>query len=329
MAIVILYAGRTYYGALLRRAVGFRARSGEATGVDAQSIRTCRFFLLSVLGFIAILALYGIPVDLAIIWTLALLMLFLVLCRLVAEMGIPWTPLSNVGPMPLMLAVLGEKALGAKALALLSVFNNLTLNTTVFIPPAAANAAHIEARLTGRLASAKILIPFLVIMLTACAATAIWLGYSSEGDANDYPTRGFAAINTAAASVQNLYLRGDTPPAARDLLANNTPFRERWAAVRVDPRFPPLFAVGAALVLLAGFARLRFSWFIGWLIKAAILKIGGGRLFEKTRPFFVGVLTGLAFIFSFWIITNIVIFRNNNFTFERDWSLIFKDMFSS
>jgi hypothetical protein len=248
--------------------------------------------------------------------------------------------------------VLGEKALGAKAYALMAIFDNLTLNTTVHVVPAAAQAAHVEMRLRGRLSGARILAPFLLVMLTACVATAIWTGYSSEGAANDYPTRGFASLNTAAATIQNLYLRGDTPPAARDLLSSNTPFLERWAGVRVDPRFPVLFACGAALILLTGVARLRFSWFplhplplvllgswlmsrycfsffLGWLIKAAIIKVGGGRLFERTKPFFVGMVTGLAVIYSFWIVANIATFRCNNFTFERNWLLVFKDMFSS
>jgi hypothetical protein len=352
MAGIILYAGRTYYAALFRRAVGLGNKAGDAGGVNAQSIRICRFFLLSVVGFITVLALYGIPLDLAVIWTLALLMLFLVTCRIVAEMGIPWTPLSGVAPMPFMLSVLGEKALGAKAYAMMAILDNLTLNTTVHIPTAAATAAHVEARLTGRVSGAKILIPFVIVMVTACVATALWVGYSSEGAANDYPSRGFATINNAATAIQSRYLQGATPAATRDLLSTSKPLRERWAAVRVDPRFPPLFAFGATLILLTGLARLRFSWFplhplplvllgswvmsryvfsffLGWLIKAAILKVGGGRLFEKTKPFFVGVVTGLAFIFSVWIVADIAIFRNSNFTFEREWSLIFKDMFSS
>jgi hypothetical protein len=351
MAVLILYAGRTYYGALFRRALGFGPRSGAAGPVDPQSIRVCRFFLLALVGFVAILNRYGIPLDLAVIWTLALLILFLVACRLVAEMGIPWTPLSGVGPMPFLLTTLGEKAIGAKALALLAIFDNLTLNTTVYVPSAAINAAHVEARTRGRVSGGRLLIPFLAVMIVALVATALWIGYSSEGAANDYPSREFETINAAAVSIQNLYLQGDNPPAVGALLSRDTPFLERWAAVRVDPRFPPLFACGAALILFTGFARLRFAWFplhplplvllgswlmsryyfsflLGWLIKVAILKIGGGRLFERTKPFFVGVVTGLAFIYACWIVADIFIFRANNFTFEPDWSLIFRDMFS-
>ena len=352
MAVLILYAGRTYYTALFRRALGLGPRSGAAGPIDSQSITVCRFFLLALIGFVTILTHYGIPLDLAIIWTLALLILFLVTCRLVAEMGIPWTPLSDLGPMPFLLNTLGEKAIGAKAYAFLAIFDNLTLNTTTYVPAAALHAAHVEARSRGRLSGSRILIPFLVIMLIALVATAMWVGYSSAGAANDYPSRGFATINAAASSIHSQYLQGDRAPAVHELLAKNTPFLQRWAAVRIDPRFLPLFACGAGLILATGFARLRFSWFplhplplvllgswvmsryffsffLGWLIKVIILKIGGGRLFEKTKPFFVGAVAGLAFIYACWIVANLFIFRANNFTFEQEWALIFKDMFSS
>lgn len=353
MAAVILYAGRTYYLALLRRALDFRRHRGDDPGgVDAAAIRTCRIFLLAAASFVALLTLYGIPLDLAIIWTLALLVFFLVLCRLLAEMGIPWLPLPGVAPLPFLLSVLGEKALGAKALALLTLQNHATLNTTVFIPPMAANAAHVETRLTGRPTPLRLLLPLAAILTVAFTATAIWIGYSSEGAVNDYPIRSFGTINTTAATIQNRYLQGNAAPDLRTLFSRNLPLRERWASVRVDPRFPPLFAFGAAMILLTGFARLRFAWFplhplplvligswimsryyfsflVGWLIKSAILKIGGGRLFEKTRPFFVGVLIGLAFIFSLWVVVNTIVFRHHNFTMELQWTLPLRDMFST
>jgi hypothetical protein len=351
MSILILYAGRTFYLALFRQALGLGPRSAPGGPVDPQSVRVCRVFLLALVGFVVILNRYGIPLDLAIIWTLALLTLFLVTCRIVAEMGIPWTPM-HIGPLSFLLSALGEKAIGAKAFAFLAVFHNLTLNTTVYVSSAAINAAHVENRSRGQVSGARILIPFLTVMVVALVATAMWVGYSSDGAANDYPSRDFKTINAVASSIQNRYLQGDTPPAMRELLSRDTPFMERWAAVRVDPRFPPMFACGAALILLTGVARLRFSWFpfhplplvllgswlmsrycfsffLGWLIKVAIIKIGGGRLFEKTKPFFVGVVTGLAFIYASWIVANIFIFRANNFTFEPEWALIFRDMFSS
>lgn len=358
MAGIILYAGRVYYIGLLRRALGWRrsAAAGADGGIDRQSVWICRAFLASVLTFVVVLCLYGVPLDLAVVWTLALLVAFLVICRLVAEMGVPWTPLGVFLPLPFSLALLGEKTLGAKAYALLSIFGSVTTpaRSNVFlIPPMVANAAHVEVRVSRRLATPAIIVPFLGVVLASSVAVAIWMDYSSEGSANDYPFAGFDAINQAATRIGNTFQdKADAPQALRAGLAANRPFLERWAAIRVDPRFPPMFALGAALVLVTGAARLRFPrfplhplplvllgswlmsryWFsflLGWLIKKAILKVGGGRLFEKTRPFFVGAVTGLALVYSGWILANVAIYWRHNFTFQSDWLIFFRDMFSN
>jgi len=351
MALIILYAGRTYYVAVFRRALGL----SSTQDIDGQSIWIFRVFLLSVVAFISVLCTYGVPLDLAVIWTLALLMMFLVICRLVAEMGIPWTPLANVGPLPFMLSVIGEKALGAKAYALLSIFGSITTpnkTATLLIAPAAANGAHVELKTSGRLDSVKVVAPFLVVFLVCAIATSIWLGYSNEGDTNDYPFGHAWPVMGAASGINSIYLQEEEAPGLNVLLAENEPVAERWRSARIDPKFPKFFMIGAALVLLTGAARLRFPrfplhplplvllgtwlmsryWFsflLGWLIKKVILKIGGGRLFERTRPFFVGVLTGLALIFAFWVIVNIIIYRQNDFTFDMKWWGFVRDMYSS
>jgi hypothetical protein len=350
MAVVILYAGRVHYLGLCRRALGFRSE-----GVDGQSVWACRVFLVSAVGLVLILKAYGIPLELAALWTLALIVMFLVVCRLVAEMGIPWTPLDTVGPLTFLLNTVGERTLGARAYALLAIFNSVTTplkGTLLLLTPAAANAAHVESRLTGRLASLKVIAPFVLAFLAGAAALSIWLGYSTEGAANDYPVRHTSEVMQAANSIHAMFLQGEHPPGIEALLSENRPFAERWSSVRLTPRFPAFFACGAVLVLLTGAARLRFprfplhplplvlvgtwlmsrywfSFFLGWVIKKAILKIGGGRLFERTRPFFVGVLVGLVTVFTFWVIVDVAAFWSNNFTFDAKWSSVFRDMFSN
>ncbi len=354
MAGMILYGGRNYYLALLKRALGWRRfrSKNEENEIDRQSIRICRVFLLSVVAFVATLVHYGVAIDLAILWTLIVLIMFLVVCRLVAEMGIPWIPLGVLLPLPFMVAAFGERVLGAEGYALLAILGVLVIpqrTTLMLLAPMVINAVHVESRVTRRLQTPGILVPFLGVILVLAVAIAIWMGYSSEGAANDYPFDSLGPVNAAARVVGSVFHEGDT---TRTLdVSESVPMLERWSAVSTNPRFPPMFVFGAMLVLATGAARLRypkfplhplpmvllgswlmsrlwFSFMIGWLIKKAILKIGGGRLFESSRPFFIGTIMGLAFIYSVWIVANIVFYRYNHYMFEFEWITFFRDMFN-
>ncbi|MFO7897460.1 MAG: DUF6785 family protein [Planctomycetota bacterium] len=65
----------------------------------------------------------------------------------------------------------------------------------------------------------------------------------------------------------------------------------------------PLHPIGYICVGLSG--GVWFSVFIGWLIKRAALKYGGGRLFRKAIPFFVGLLVGHFVIGGIWLIVGV------------------------
>ena len=77
-------------------------------------------------------------------------------------------------------------------------------------------------------------------------------------------------------------------------------------------------AIGLVLVLLFSAARLHFTWwplhpmlfvtwntphmphfagsfFIGWVIKKLVIKYGGTGVYNKTRPFMVGIIAGEIF----------------------------------
>ncbi len=350
MAGVILYAGRTYYLGLLRSAIGLGAGT-QTGGIDRQSVNICRVFLLSVVAFVFALTRYGVPPDLAILWTLALLVVFLVTCRLVAEMGIPWMPVHVLLPLPFLMAAFGEATLGIRGMALLAIISTVLLPTRItlfLIPPMIANAIHVEARVTGRLRTPALVAPFLLVVLVLAAATAIWMGYSHGGAANDYPLDGFGEINGRAESIGNRL----QDSGIADGLNAHRPMGERWRALRMQPRLPAMFGFGAALVLVTGVARLRFPrfplhplpmvllgswimsrfWFsflLGWLIKQALLKIGGGRLFTRARPFFIGVVVGLTLIYTTWLLANVAIFWNNRYTFQDAWLVFFRFMISN
>ncbi len=48
--------------------------------------------------------------------------------------------------------------------------------------------------------------------------------------------------------------------------------------------------------------RVAFSFFIGWMVKVAVLKFGGGGLFKRLRPFFLGLILGEFGTAGIWIV---------------------------
>jgi len=359
MALLIMYTGRWYYWGVLKTALGLRA-----DGIDAQSTRIARVFLLALILLVAMLVVYGLPLDMAVVWIAILSVWFLVMCRLVAEMGIPWTPLAQTGPLSLMLRALGATGLGAKVYSLVTIFKSMLIPTKgsvlLLAAPAVANAAHVEYRLTGRQSSLKVIAPFLIVVLIVSAGLIIYMGYNTEGPHNDmhyYRTANMHAqgIHGLLQKVGRANSAAQIEASIRGLNADGTPvrglFHTHWGSVKSDEGFWTRFSVGFVLVLVVGLLRLKmprfpfhplplvvlgtwlmsrywWSFLIGWAIKSLILRIGGSRLFERCRPFFTGMIAGQALVLLGWVIVNIVCFMGNDFRFEREWWLFFKDIFS-
>jgi hypothetical protein len=54
----------------------------------------------------------------------------------------------------------------------------------------------------------------------------------------------------------------------------------------------PIGPIGLAMASTYAMDRIYFSVFLGWLVKALIVRFGGLRLYRKAVPFFLGLLLG-------------------------------------
>jgi hypothetical protein len=341
MAALILWTGRHYYLGLLRAAV--TGSSPRLAGDDGPLVWLARVLILAMFGLVLGLWSVGMPLDLAALWTLSLMVSTIVLCRLVGEMGLPWVPLAAAGPVALLPKALGEAVLGARGLSISAVVGGVLTpysNTMLPLAPGVCNAAQVHGPVArvGRMAA--LVGGFCCFVLAASVVVLIVLGYTYEGVANDLPrfTDVIAAANASAR------LGGD--------LQQPLSFAERWSGFSPAPGFLLWSAVGLGLVLVMGGLRLRFarfpfhplpvvlfgSWLlsrfwlaflIGWFIKAAVIKIGGVNLFEKCRPFFAGIVAGLAFTLVVWMFAHIALFVAGGGVFDPTWWGFLSDMYSS
>ena len=55
-------------------------------------------------------------------------------------------------------------------------------------------------------------------------------------------------------------------------------------------------------------SRLWLSLFAAWVIKCALLRIGGGRFFTRSKPFFIGIIAGQVSVLIFWMLVGMIYF---------------------
>jgi len=350
MAMLILYAGRTFYVSLLKRTVGLRAREN----VDSQSLWAMRALMASTF-LLALVMIYRhqLPADVVLFWLVLGFVHLTVLCRLVAEMGIIWLPLADQAPLSVMLVMTGVKTMGVKAYAMLAILQSHLLPSHVSmlpIAPAVMNGARIEDRVTGRTTVAATALPALLCVLLVSAGVLIHFGYGIEGEHEDiFAPDGIPEVRTAATRIYSLATDGNAKALFE---AKPQSLAERWGGAQLASGFTGFFFFGFALVMATGVARLKFprfplhplpllllgtwlmsryvfSFFVGWLIKKALVKIGGGRLFEQSRPFFAGIVVGQAVVATIWVCVNITIFLTNHHSFNDKWYRFMMDIYSS
>ena len=69
-----------------------------------------------------------------------------------------------------------------------------------------------------------------------------------------------------------------------------------WGLIQLRYHFPgwPLHPVGFAIAGAFATDQAAFSVFLAWMIKVAVMKIGGVTLYKKTQPLFLGILVAFS-----------------------------------
>jgi hypothetical protein len=353
LVALVLYSGRGFYLSLLKSCIGLAP--GE-TQVTAPERWYARAGILGAIGLIIALILWGFPWDIAILWTLGSIVFTIVVSRLVAEVGLLWVPLIAIGPTAWLVCLFGAQGMGPALYGLVAATGSVLLPSPVSalpIGPAVAHGLEVQRRLTpaspdapsadaglscSPYTSLKLLLPFLACAFILGAIAHIWLGYSVSGETNDYFTRtGITEVSAAARLPAS-----STVPSLAD----------RWSSIPGKPGTTGFVIFGAVLVLATGLLRIRFprfpfhplpfvligswvlsrfwlSFFIGWFIKQAIIKIGGSTLFDKLKPFFTGLIAGQCLILVFWAWINILLYFTSAGIADPAWWAFFYDIFSA
>ncbi|MCY2927064.1 MAG: hypothetical protein NT031_16850 [Planctomycetota bacterium] len=309
MGLMLLYTGRRDFGQTLRAAL-----IPGPTKVQRSSIWGLRTFLIGAGVFAALLTRTGLDVYLAILFTLASTMMFVVISRIVAETGAfslhPWH-----FPAVTIFGFLGIDAIGpTNYLIMLMVTSVILMDPKVSLMPLVVQGlkvAQLKGLQPGR--TAAIGAPALLIALAvAVPATLYWQYDKGVNSSQDAHNRDWVP-QFAISAFLNMKDKYEIAHDGRLLDANDGALR--FSRILPDKKLMLAFGATMGLVLLFATARLRFPWWplhpilfvmlgtwetkimafsflLGWLAKTAATHLGGHAFYEKVKPLMIGLIAG-------------------------------------
>ena len=307
-ALIVLVGAGLWYARGHLRNVWRKASGSDPTIDDGGEILSYRGALLGGAAGMAGMTVWlwqaGMPGWVAPIFVLAALVIFTGLTRAVAEGGVPTISPAMV-PAGFVVSSVGGPALGPAGL--LAVGQTLVWSgeLLVFMMAPLANAVRLGSDTSG---NRRRLLAAIALAMVVTLAVSVWftmrLAYhhggvnlSGEffGSFPRYPAAQalYQLDNPAGPSITGyLWMLGGGVVMAGLMVA-----RQRFAGW---PLHPLGFAVAPGWTM----SVLWSSIWLAWLIKRAVLRFGGAATYERTKPFFMGLILGQLVIAGFWLVVD-------------------------
>jgi hypothetical protein len=334
-AVIMLYVGRRYYADLLKRTFLFVRQEG----VSASEAVAARVFFVVVFAMIAMLCLLGLNLPMSIMLIVMVLVTYLTVARISAETGLFFIQ-PRWQPMGVLLGLFGYFAMGPVAIIIVG----LTCIVLCFDPsqalmPYLTNALRVCDRLGAKIGRVSFAAGGTYVLCLVIAVTVtLWANYNWPLYEWAFFTRitPKASFDEASTAITNL--------TTTDKLEESLHLTDLQRLANVDPK--PIFlwgaGVGFGLVLLLSALRLRFTWwplhpvfllvwgtwpmvrlshsfFLGWLIKVIVTRLGGGSAYQAAKPLMVGVIAGDLLGAGIWEVVGAIYYAIYNVTGSSYW----------
>jgi hypothetical protein len=314
MFMMIIYTGRNYFKSVFSRAL-FIPHKGQA---DTASIWGARVFLLSLALFVTYLYIVAkIDWPLGILFACICCAVYIVMARLVAETGLFYIS-SICTPAGVLWAFFGAKALGPATLLVLCTLGLVLLfDSREALMPYTVNMLKLAEDAKIKVGKAAILgvVAVLLGLTVAVPVTLYWM-YDQGTPSNFWPNyQGANPFKQTVEAIERLDAQGVLQEAG--IYGSHTGVSR---LLHITPNKPAVitFCIAAGLVLLFSFLRLRlskwpfhpvifltfmtyagrqfgFSFLIAWFIKTIVMKYGGIQIYQKLKPFMIGLIAGELF----------------------------------
>jgi hypothetical protein len=327
LALIILWVGRHHFRMVLGQA--FRgARPGEPQG-RYLGYRTAFWGLVGCAAFmVGWLVAAGAAVLGAAVAVTILLMGFLIITRIIAEVGLvhgqitaplakPWTLLAYYGQ---------PHVVSDKTFYLTSVVNATHYDFREVVPVYAMHGQKVADQtvfVAGPDGRAERRMGRRII---ACLFVALLVGYVVSFYSKLWTQYTYAWTQDARATVLDEWgvynnprdqIVGPTVAYHRGLYASaHDPLAHMaggfgitggLAVLRLRYTWWPLHPIGFVMVGSFPGAHLWFSLFWGWLAKVLIVRFGGASMYTNAKPLFLGLIVGESLAAGFWLAMGIVL----------------------
>jgi len=294
--------GKLHFAAVVRKAL-----RGDPEVDDTDEVMSYRQAVVGLLIGLGIMLVWltasGLPLLLAVPFLLIALLLFVGLTRVVAESGMAEAVAPSIAP-GVMVSALGSRVFGPSGLAAMGMSYVWLSDMRIFVMATAAHGLKLGQELPA--GQRRPLLWAMVGGILIAVAVSI-------------PLTLHWAYQQGGPNLNSWFWDGSPMAAAR------------WSVDKitkpVEPNLPGwiITGVGAALMLWLSVMRQQFMWWpfhpIGfalggvwmmdelwatilgtWLIKSLIMRYGGVKVFQKARPFFLGLILGQFATNGFWLV---------------------------
>ena len=303
-----LWFSRRHLKRVFRCALGVGDEHYDDT--EPSSYRTALLVLiLSLVVMVVWLHIAGLALHHSLILILVAMLFFFGLTRVVAQCGVPTTLAPMIAPA-FMASTFGGAAFKGPGITALCMSWNWCSDVRTSVMASSAHGMYLARKKAGGL---------------------LWVLFAA------------AAVTFITATVWTIWLcyRYGAAGMQRWFFCSAPEYTFNWGLNHLEQGGPPNYqgyfwtGVGAGIMIILTVAHRALSWwplhpvgfiicsvnytdylwftfFLAWLAKFVILRVGGKRVFSMARKFFVGMVVGYVTAAGIWAIVDMITNKTNN-----------------
>ena len=299
-----LWTGRDHLKQVMRKAFGRAPDVDDSDEILSYRVAVWGFIASNIfIGgwfFMAGMALWVVP-----IYLFSMYLIFVAITRVVAEGGIAAARAPLIAS-DFITSGLGNTILGPHTLVALGFTYVWAADIRTFVMASCANGLKLAEEQLQRQKRTLFLAIFLAILvsLVTSIATILHLSYAYGG----INLNGWFFGPTGGPAYPFIFISGEmNNPDGPDIIGwistvSGGGIMALLMLARQHLLWWPLHPLGFAVSTISMTNYISFSVFLAWLFKSIILKYGGPTLFQRARPFFLGLILGQFAIAGIWLV---------------------------